>query len=478
MIESTDKRIVCNAILNAFRLSLMVIVPLITFPYTSRIFLAEGTGIIEWVRSTISIFTLIAQLGIYTYAVREGVKVRQNKIDFSKFAHELLIINCCATILSYLLLFLCIKFISKFYQYNILLFIYSINIIMSSMGLDWVYGVYEEYRYITIRQIITQIFSLIALFLFVKDIDDMIIYLLINTISSSGANIFNIINSRKYIYYKFQGNYSIKKHLKPILIFFATKFSANAYNYLDNVMLGLLSYERSVGFYSAGSKFNSIIITFFTAMGQVYLPKLVFILEKNDIAHFSKFMKKVASSKLMIAIPMTVGLICLSKECLRLIAGEDFLQASVTLKILSVVFLIVVCSNILQNDVLVPFAKEHLVFKITIIGASCNFLINILLIPIFSEIIAFFVGINEVKKLNINIFCGAFKQIRQYILSSLAIVLVCSICKYFITNYILVLLISIPISILIYCSILFILKDESFLFFLNFVIDGIKKRVL
>lgn len=47
-----------------------VIFPLITFPYISRVLLADGTGKITFATSVANYFLMIASLGIPTYGIR------------------------------------------------------------------------------------------------------------------------------------------------------------------------------------------------------------------------------------------------------------------------------------------------------------------------------------------------------------------------------------------------------------------------
>ena len=486
-MQSSNRRIAQNSILNAFRLSLTILVPFITFPYTSRIFLSDGTGRVEWVKATINVFILIAQLGIYTYAVREGVKVRNDKSKFSRFAHELLFINGCATVISYLALGICILFIPTFNQYRVLLGVYSINILMSALGLDWVYGVYEEYKYITIRQIFVQLFSLICLFLFVHEKDDVIIYLIITTVSLSGANIFNVLRARRYIEFKNQGKYNVVRHIKPVLIFFATKIAANAYNYIDNVMLGLLSSESAVGYYSAGVKLNAILITFFTAMGPVYLPKLVECLRGDDKEEYNSFLKKVIRLKTMFVLPTAVGMIVLSTPLVRIIAGEDFLPASNTLKILSIVLILVVFSNIIQNDLLVPYGKEQAVFKITAIGAIVNIIVNSGLIQLWAdkgaalgsivaELVALIMGLRELNKIGYHIKTKTMIDLKNYFIAAVIMGLCCYGVTCFVNNMIAQVLIAIPMAVVLYFGILLILNDGVMIFGIKNIRKKLKKK--
>ena len=53
--------------------------PLLTFPYASRIMMADGIGHVNFYQSIISYISLLSCIGIPMYAVREIAKVRNDK---------------------------------------------------------------------------------------------------------------------------------------------------------------------------------------------------------------------------------------------------------------------------------------------------------------------------------------------------------------------------------------------------------------
>mgnify|MGYP001014514563 FL=1 len=79
MLKNKSKSLGINALLNAIRSGLSVVFPLITYPYAFRVLHAESIGKVNYALSIIGYFSLIAALGISTYAVREGAKLRKNK---------------------------------------------------------------------------------------------------------------------------------------------------------------------------------------------------------------------------------------------------------------------------------------------------------------------------------------------------------------------------------------------------------------
>ena len=85
-----NKSLELNMLLNAIRGIMRIVFPLITFPYTSKVLGVENLGRYNFSASVVSYFSLIAGLGIATYAVREGAKLRYNRTDFNSFAREML----------------------------------------------------------------------------------------------------------------------------------------------------------------------------------------------------------------------------------------------------------------------------------------------------------------------------------------------------------------------------------------------------
>lgn len=467
------KSIAVNTALNTIRMSLTIVVPLLTYPYTTRIFGSDGIGQYEWVKSIISIFTLVASMGITTYAIREGTKIREDRKKFSKFAQELFALNLCSTVICYIALLTLICTVPKFTLYRTYLMIYSVNIGLSALSLDWVYSVYEDYLYITVRQIIVQIISVVGLFTFVHTKDDLIIYIIITTISNSGANIFNFIRARKYVDFKLQRGYNLRVHLVPVFVFFGTRFAMNAYNSLDTVILGMLSTDDAVGYYNAAVKINTILVTFFMAMSPVYLPRMVKYLTNNDNERYINLLSKVIKFKTILIYPVVCGLFIFAPQIIYLIAGEGFENANETLKILSFVLGFVLLSSIVQKDIMIPHGKESVVLKLTLFGALSNIIISSYLIlkigyngaawgSLIAEGAVFFVGLIIVYREGVNLFSLLVRCSYKYFVATLVMGIWCIFIKNLFDSYILIITIGIPSAVIVYFGVLVLIRDQFF----------------
>lgn len=239
-----------NAFLNGLRSVLNLFFPLITFPYVSRVLSVPGIGIYNFSNTYINYFILIAGLGIATYAVREGAKYRENKDKINDFVSQIFSLNMIATVIAYLLLFASLIIFKNLRNYISCILIFSLQILFTTLGTEWIYTIYEDYTYITIRSIVFKMISIVLLFLLVRRPEDYLIYAAITVFSAVGSNLLNFIHARNFVHIKLTTKTNWKYHLKPILIIFASAIAVTIYVSSDTTILGLLKNDYAVGIYS------------------------------------------------------------------------------------------------------------------------------------------------------------------------------------------------------------------------------------
>jgi O-antigen/teichoic acid export membrane protein len=375
-----------NAALNTIRTVMGIIFPIITFPYASRTLFPEGIGKVNFANSVVSYFAIIAGLGVFNYGIREATKIRENKLEVSKLVEEIFIINIISTVISYLLLVFFVMNVPYLKQYKLLIFISSSSIIFTTIGFDWVYNAFEEFSYITIRSISFQFISLVLLFIFVKTKDDYVKYLMIGVFSSVGYNIFNFFHLRKYIKFSFHYKLDIKKHLKPIFMLFGLAVITSIYTILDTTMLGFLAGDEQVGYYSAATKINKMVLSIVTAASAVIFPRLSKYANDNDNSSFRELFNLSLNITLCFAIPVTIGLNLLSEPITLLFSGYSYLPSIPVMRIMNPIIVIISISNLIGIQCLVPLKKEKITLISVFCGAITNFTLNFFLIQRYQAV--------------------------------------------------------------------------------------------
>lgn len=478
MVEKSLKK---NAFYSSLKAFLTLVFPLVTFPYASRILLPEGIGKVNFANSVVSYFILIASLGIGGYATREAARLKHDKIALTKFFKEILFINLVCSIIAYILFLIALFFVPKFSEYRNLLLVCSIKIIISTMGIEWIYIANEDFRYITVRSFIFQFISLGYLFAFVKTQDDILHYAIFGILTSVGSNLFNLIHVRKYIDVRQKITFEVKRHFKYIFVFWGMALITSIYTMLDTTMLGFFSNDVQVGFYAASTKLGHMVLNMLTAITTVLLPRLSAYVQRGDMASFKTLSQKSACILLLLAIPMMTGLFILAEPAVLLLSGQEYLPAVPVMQLIIPIIVIITLGSLTGGQVLPSIGKEKISLYSYIAGSIVNLTLNLIFIP---KIGALGAALGTV--------CAEFMvtiiqllYVRKYILSkdflltfieSLFASLIMMVGIYFllqkIENLILQIGISVVVGISIYALILFCCRNK---FFMEYLGKGLQK---
>lgn len=480
-----EKSIKKNAIYSSLKAFLTLVFPLVTFPYASRILLPDGIGKVNFANSVISYFILIASLGIGGYATREASKLKHDKTALTKFFKEILSINFVCSIIAYILFLVALFLVPKFSDYRSLLLVCSVKIIISTMGIEWIYIANEDFKYITLRSFIFQFISLGYLFTFVKTQDDILHYAIFGILTSVGSNLFNFVHVRKYIDVRQKISYEIKRHFKPILIFFGMNLVIGLFTMLDTTLLGFLSNDVQVGFYSASTKLGHMVLNMLTAVTTVLLPRLSSYAQRGDMGSFKALSQKSTCILLLLAIPMMAGLFILAEPSVLLLSGQDYLPAVPVMQVIIPIIVIITLGSLAGGQILPALGKEKISLYSYIAGALVNLTLSIIFIPKFGALGAAIGSVcAELMVTSIQLI-----YVRKYVVSkeicitfiesifaSLIMMMSIYVLLQKIENVIVQIGISVAVGVVVYSILLFCFRNKVFMEYLNKGIKRILKR--
>lgn len=476
-----------NAFLNGLRSVLNIIFPIITFPYVSRVLSVGELGKYNWSNSFISYFLLIAGLGISTYAVREGAKLRNDREKISDFASQVFSINVFSTALSYILLFLCVLIFSKVQSYSACIYIFSIQILFTTLGTEWIYSIFEEYTYITVRSIAFKVLSIAMLFIFVRKEGDYLNYAGITVFSAVGSNVLNYLHAKKFCTIRFTLKIDWKEHLKPILIIFASSIATIIYLSLDTTLLGLINNNYVVGIYSVSTKMYNIVKQLIAAVLTVTIPRFALLWGRNRYREYRKLLLQISDVLALVSIPAAVGVYMLAPQIVILLSSAKYIRAVESLRLLCPALIFSIFSWIFTSCVLIPAKRENKVLVITIISAVVNLVLNLALMPSLKEnAAAITTSLSEAISMALGIYYSRdiikrmyriefWKDVLQYILGALSIVIICFAGSMMFKSTIIIILFDVVLSVLEYALILIGLKNKFALEALEYILLRVNK---
>lgn len=375
-----------NFLYNTLLAITQVLFPLITFPYIARIIQPVGVGTVSFAESICRYAILISALGIPIYGVREVAKCKDDKVKVSNLCSELLLIHFVTTLITIVIYVFMVFNFDKFYH-NVHYYILGIAMILSNVFvMEWYFQGIGDFKFITIRTLFVRTITIIAVFFLVKKPDDGIYFFLLIVITNVLNGIINFWYAKRNLLLSLKINFhSLKKHFNPLFLIFSTTLSISVYVLLDTIMLGFLSDEKSVGFYSMALRISKIPMLFVGALGIVLIPQLSLSYSQNNHKDFNRLITKSINFVITFSFPVIFLFLGISEELIIVFAGDEFSGGSITLKILSVVVLLIGLSNVFGLQILTPMGKDKYLTYSVILGTFISVILNLILIPIYHD---------------------------------------------------------------------------------------------
>ncbi len=374
-----------NYIYNVLYQVLVILLPIITTPYLSRVLGVKNIGIYGYVLSISAYFILFGGLGISLYGQREIAYVRNDKEKTSKTFYELLILRII-TMLIALIAFL-FAFVIRKNSYNLYYTILILELIGNILDISWFFQGLEEFKKTVLRNLLIRIISVVSILIFIKSKNDLVLYFIIYVVSLILSNL------SLWLYLpKFMTKVNIKKlkiltHLKPTLVMFVPQAAVQIYTVLDKVMIGkIISDKTEVGYYTQGEKIIKILLTLISSLGIVMLPRIAQKFAEKDNEAIKKYLNKSFNFTIMFSLPLIFGLIIVSDTFVPIFFGEGYDRVSIIMKIISPIILFIGLSGIVGYQYFLPTKHQKEYTISVIVGAISNFTINMLLIPKYGAV--------------------------------------------------------------------------------------------
>lgn len=374
--------IIRNSFYNALKTTSTIVFPMILFPYVSRVLGPEYIGKINFTNAYVQFFNLIATLGITAYAVRECAKAKDDRILLSKIASEIFSINVVMMAISYALLVLSVGLLPDLRRYWELVLLSSLSIFFNVIGTDWINTAMEDFKYIAVRTFLCQGVSVLGVFMLVTEQSDYYWFVGITVVAVAMGNMLNWFYRKRFCDICFTVRCDIKRHITPIFFLFALLIAQYLMCNIDITMLGLMTTDVIVGYYSTAVKIKTITEMIISSIAFVLLPQLSYHFSCGNYESINKVLSTTLGYIVSMGLPCSVGLFVMAEDIMNIVGGEAFLPAANLLKMLSIaMFVNLLGGSFFGNLILLPSNKEKQFMVACLISAAINVGLNWMFIP-------------------------------------------------------------------------------------------------
>ena len=377
-----DTRI--NVIVNIIRTLVLTLLSFITFPWVCRYLGDSAVGAYTWANTFVAYFLILAKIGIPNLAVRECVKVRDDKEKLSNKVQGFFLLQLIATMASFALMTAVVFSVPQLRDSQALIFILSINFIVGAFSFEWVFIALEKQFYMSVRSIVTLTICAVLIIVFVTNPSDLYIYAFLAVSVTILTTIANLFYVTKFVSFRKTMPYEFKQYVKPLFVLCGVSLIISLYNQTDTFILGFINIDKKeVASYSVGIKGIDIIIGIITALGTVFIPRSAYYYEKEDKRFFNNLTKYSMNICFFIVMPAIVTMAVLSKPICSLISGNFDYSSATSSYGSAPMILMVLCSmmityslgDIIYGQILLPMKKE----KYYLIAMGSGTILNIAL---------------------------------------------------------------------------------------------------
>lgn len=364
------------------------ILPLITLPYLTLVLGPEKFGLTQYAISLITYFQFFTDYGFNLSATRELAICRDDNQKISQIFSSVMFIKLCLCILSFIILLLIVMFIPKFNE-DSYVYILTFGMVIGYMLFPtWLFQGLEYMRYTSILNIIGKIVFTVLIFIFIHDTTDYMLVPLINSLGYILVGILGIyIALTKFnIKITIPSIRDIKYHLREGWYVFISTIAINMYTTTNTFLLGLLTNNTLVGYYSITEKIILAVNGLLNPISQALYPFISRTVKTDDKTRSIEFIRKITKIMTLVGIVLSAGLFIFAKPIILLLFGQSYVNSVIILQIISIVPLAVSLSTVFGVETMLTFNYKKAFTSIVMIGGIIDIVLGIILITLMKEI--------------------------------------------------------------------------------------------
>lgn len=359
-----------------FRMLIQLIIGIVSARYLGP----SNYGVLNYVDSYVTLFSIICELGFTITIVKRLVNPRDNNGETLGTA-MVLRIGASAVSIVVLQAIALLMDSGDSIVWSVML-IRSTGLIFCS--LNSIHGWYEaklQSKYPAIIELVAYIISSLYKALILITGKDVMWFAAASVLDSALIGIFYVIFYKKHSDSTFKFSFSAAKEmLRPSIAFIASGIMIYVYGQTDRIMIGKIINKTAVGYYSCAATISTLIGFIAQAIMNSGKPLIMEEADRDKYLYLKKIRQTIAGVMWLMII-YSVGLLLFGRLVVYLLFGEAYLPAVTSMKVL------VWCEGFsyvgtIRNMYLTCENKTKYAFLFSFVGAILNIILNLILIPV------------------------------------------------------------------------------------------------
>lgn len=361
--------------------------PIITLPYLVRVLGPEKYGLVNFAAAFAMYFAIITDYGFNLSATQDISVNRKNPERTSQIFSAVITIKMILFFISAILFTIIISIFPIFKKDLLLFAITFVSVFGTALFPIWFYQGIEKMNYILMINIFVRTALTISIFVFIKKESDYLLFTILNSIAFvvSGIVGFLFVTTQLKIKFFYPGKAILKQQLVNGWNLFLSTIWINLYTTSNVFVLGLFAPANIVGYFAAADKVRMAFQGILSPLTQSVFPHVNKMLSES-YERFIGFNKKILKIGFIVGGMISLVVFVFSELLVKIILGNEYESSVIILRIIAWLPLIVILSNVLGIQTMIPLNKHKAFSMILFFAALINLIISFIIVPIYFEI--------------------------------------------------------------------------------------------
>ncbi|MDE6393549.1 MAG: oligosaccharide flippase family protein [Muribaculaceae bacterium] len=363
--------------------------PLIVYPHVSRVLGVADIGLVGFIDSVVTWFILISMMGISILGIRETAKAGGSPEGLGRVLSGLLAVNGVMTLVCLVAMAAVTVAVPQLREHWRLMGVGMCKLLFNLFIVEWFWRGIGKFRYITVRTVVVRAAYVAAVFLTVKGPDDTFLYYFLTMTVVAVTAAVNMWRTRLYVAFP-QGIVSLRRAAEDARRYARPFFSLGTYmlltafyTTLNVVILGFVSTDTEVGYYSTAVKLFSIFLALITALGMAVMPRTSVLASQGRRDVIRKESVRYVRVLICAAVPVSVLGVVFAPEAVMLLCGPGYEGAVLPVRIIFPFIVVFAIEQLLVMQILTPLGRDRAVNRNSLVAAAAGVVLNALLVPRF-----------------------------------------------------------------------------------------------
>ena len=362
------------------------ILPLVTVPYLVRVLGPEKFGAVAFGQSLIAYFVLVVNYGFDWSATRKISVQRDDLNAVSRTATSVWAAKALLCGAGFLVLVGLMWVAPKFSEISILLLVLYGIVVGNVLFPTWLFQGLERMVAISAINFVARLLVTVGVFALIHRPADFIIYAGLLSFKWVGAGVIGVWLAYRTLKISFvpPSWTEVRQALIEGWTIFLSKGAVGLYTAGNAFILGLLTNNTVVGYYSAAEKLVKAIQLLLNPISQAVYPRFS-KMATDSSANALKWGRRMLLLMSGFGLVLSIGLFVGASTIVQVMLGPDYGPSVSVVRILAFLPLIIGASNVLGVQIMLPFGRDRAFTSILAGAGLINIVLVFLLTPLWQQ---------------------------------------------------------------------------------------------